>query len=77
MCYLGEALYEKQTSFDTLGRSLREEMFAKNCEDLWGFFFILQVLYKWMPLSFALRNHSPKQIPHKVATGHHTYQYVP
>ena len=23
-----------------------------------------------MPLSFALRNHSPKQIPHKVATGH-------
>ena len=30
-----------------------------------------------MPLSFALRNHSPKQIPHKAATGHHTYQYVP
>ena len=56
---------------------LREGMLAKNCEDLWGFFFFLQVLYKWIPLSFALRNHSPKQIPLNVATRHHTNKYIP
>ena len=43
---------------------LREGIFAKNW-DLCFFFF--QVLCKWIPLSFALRCHSRKQIPHKVA----------
>ena len=34
---------------------LQEEIFAKNCEDLlWGYFiFCVQVLHKWIPLSFA------------------------
>ena len=30
----------------------------------------LQLLHKWIPLSFALRHHFRKQIPHNVATRH-------
>ena len=61
-----------------MGRSLYYEkehgIFAKNCKDLWGFkkIFFLQVLDKWIALSFALRNRSPEQIPHNAAT-----KYIP
>ena len=44
---------------------------AKIYEDFKKFFF-LQVLDKWIALSFALRNRSPKQIPHNAAT-----KYIP
>ena len=65
---------------------LQEGIFAKNCEDLWGFFLffhlfiylfiLLQAMYKWIPLSFVSRHNSSKRIPHNVAARHHTDKYI-
>ena len=34
----------------------------------------LQLLYKWIPLNFALKYHFRKQIPHNATTGHDIIQ---